>query len=172
LYSHISWTTIRRVDRLFGLLPGAGPGALGGLLLAWLTGAEAWVPLLVGLGTVVGGLGKLAYDHHEAEQKRKLEPLMDEVAAWQRWLQGQPASSAEEVATELARIAPEAVENVGGGMVFAKGRRAEIQRCADALSAAGFDVPPWVKRSPTLLWCEVHGRNCLVILGFDPRESS
>jgi hypothetical protein len=47
-------------------------------------------------------------------------------------------SSAEEVATELARIAPEAgIENCGG-IVVAVGRRPEIHRCADGLRVPVF----------------------------------
>jgi hypothetical protein len=81
-------------------------------------------------------------------------------------------SSAEDVAIELARIAPEArVENVEG-VVFARGRKPEIQMCAEALSAAEFHITPWAEHNePTFLACKVHGRNCLVVLGMDTRES-
>ena len=77
-------------------------------------------------------------------------------------------SSAEEVATELARIAPEvSVRNDDPGVVV-QGRKAEIQRCADALSAAGFHVPPppWVRRRPDFFGCVVPGPNCFVLLGY------
>jgi hypothetical protein len=55
------------------------------------------VPLLVGLGTVVGGVGKLVYDDYQAEQKQKLERQMVEsaFAAWQQWQQKQSATKRE-----------------------------------------------------------------------------
>jgi hypothetical protein len=77
-------------------------------------------------------------------------------------------SSAEDVATELTRIAPEVSVRNDDPIVAVQGRKAEIQRCADALSAAGFHVrpPPWRRRRPDFFWCEVRGRNCCVLLGY------
>jgi hypothetical protein len=65
------------------------------------------VPLLVGLGTVVGGVGKLVYDDYQAEQKQKLERQMVEsaFAAWQQWQQKQSATKREPYAAASRRPA-------------------------------------------------------------------